>query len=173
MTSITYHLATAEEVPEFHKFFAYTIRELFCEYSKETLEYFVTKDYDEWWMTKSIKEKSKYLYIAKDGSKTVGYNFFGKVYGGVTMSSWIAVIPEYQNQGIAKKLLSLWEDWALNNGAHAIQIWTRDKNIAYYEKRGFTYSGKFPNAWFGMTTNLLYKTLIVVDPKSYQPLNRS
>lgn len=173
MPKISYHLATAEEIPEFHKLFSYTIRELFCDYSKETQEYFLTKDYDEWWMTKSIKENSKYLFIARDSEQMVGYVFFNKLYGGVTMASWIAVIPEYQNHGIAKRLLELWENWAMEHGAHALQIWTQDKNISYYQKRGFSLSGKFPHAWFGMTTNLLYKNLKIVDPKTYKPLNLS
>ena len=169
MTVINYNLATVEEVPEFHKFFAYTINELFGDYSKETQEYFLSKDYDEWWMTKSIKEGSKILYLAKDQQSIVGYIFFGRVYGGVTMASWIAVSPDYQKKGIAKELINLWEQWAINNDAHALQLWTQDKNIAYYQKRGFTLSGQFPHAWFGMTTNLLYKTLKAVDAKSYKP----
>ncbi len=173
MPDITYHLATAEEIPEFHPLFSTTLHELFSEYSKETQTYFVTKDYDEKWMTKSIKDLSKFLYLAKDKGRTVGYIFFNKIYGGVTMASWIAVIPEYQNHGIAKKLLSLWEDWANSKGAHALQLWTKDKNVPYYQKRGFVHAGKFPHAWFGLTTNLLYKTLKVVDPKSYNPLNLS
>lgn len=173
MSNISYHLATAEEIPEFHKLFSYTIRELFCEYSKQTQDYFLSKDYDEWWMTKSVKENSKYLFLAKDNEKTIGYIFFNKLYGGVTMASWIAVLPEYQNRGIAKKLLELWENWAKEHGAHALQIWTQNKNVSYYQKRGFSLSGNFPHAWFGMTTNLLYKILKEVDPKSYNPLNLS
>ncbi|MBP9702851.1 GNAT family N-acetyltransferase [Candidatus Woesebacteria bacterium] len=169
MSEITYDLATIDEVPEFHKFFAYTINELFGDYSKETQEYFLSKDYDEWWMTKSIKEGSKILYLAKVNNSIVGYIFFGKIYGGVSMASWIAVSPDYQKKGIAAELLNLWEQWVINNKGHALQIWTQDKNIEYYQKRGFTHSGQFPSAWFGMTTNLLYKTLKSVEAKTYKP----
>lgn len=170
MTNITYRLATIKDVPAFHKFFTYTIKDLFCEYSRATQEYFVTKDYDQWWMTKSIKEKSKFLYLASDGDNIVGYIFFGKVYRGVSLASWIAVTPTYQNQGVAKELLKLWEGWAKTNNAHALQVWTQDKNIGYYQKRDFNLAGKFPGAWFGITTNLLYKTLKPVEAKSYTPL---
>lgn len=169
MSDITYHLAAVDDVPVFHKFFAYTINELFGDYSKETQQYFLSKDYDEWWMSKSIKEGSKILYLARDKANIVGYIFFGKVYGGVSMASWIAVEPAHQKQGIAKELLKLWELWAIDHHAHALQIWTQDKNIGYYQKRGFTISGQFPMAWFGITTNLLYKNLKKVEAKSYIP----
>ncbi len=169
MPDITYHLATPEEVKSFHVFFRETINQLFSEYSKETREYFVEKDYDEWWINKSVSDKSKYIYLAMHDKEIVGYILFGKVYGGVSMASWIAVSPLFQNKGIGKELMKLWEDWALENGAHSLQLWTQDKNISYYEKLCFTLSGKFPHAWFGATTNLLYKTLKIVNAGEFIP----
>lgn len=169
MSDIAYSLLTSDEVKSFHVFFKESINQLFCEYSEETRKYFVEKDYDEWWIKKSVSEKSKYVYIATHDSKIVGYILYGKVYGGVSMASWIAVSPPFQSKGIGKKLMKLWEDWAVENEAHSLQLWTKDKNITFYEKLGFTLSGKFPHAWFGATTNLLYKTLKIVSPEKFIP----
>ena len=182
MPDITYHLATPEEVKDikyklagkddisiFFDFFKQSIDTQFEDYSKETLTYFTQKDYDKWWISKSISDKSKYIYLAMFNEKIVGFILFSKVYGGVTNASWLAVSPEFQGKGVGTTLVSEWERWAKRENAHSMYLWSKDKNIPFYKKLGFNVSGKFPNAWFGVTTNLLFKTLKMVDPTTYIP----
>jgi GNAT superfamily N-acetyltransferase len=54
----------------------------------------------------------------------------------------LAVGREYQNKGIASKLLSMWEEDVLAQGGHNIYLWTYDFNVAFYNHNYLEKKGK-------------------------------
>lgn len=155
----TYPRLTGDEVVGFYPFFERAVHELFPEYTELTRTYFTEADYTLAWMKRVIASKDKIAYLAKRSEKVIGFILFNKVYGGVSGASWLAVSPSDQNQGIGTELLKCWEIEALDQHAHALQLWTTDKNRAFYEKRGFRHGGTFPQAWFGVDMPLMYKPI--------------
>ncbi len=167
MAKLTYFKATQNEVRDFFPFFTHSIQDLFPEYTVMTREYFVKKDYTKLWLEKVINKGDKVLFIAKDGDAFAGYLLVNKVYGGVSTASWLAVTPQYQKQGVATKLVTIWEDYCLKQHAHALQLWTTSRNLAFYTRRGFINAGTFEQAWFGVDMPLMYKNLRPAEEKNY------
>ncbi len=167
MTDITYSRAKTNDVEAFFSFFKSSIRDLFSEYTVMTREFFVEKDYTKSWMKKAIQKGDKILFIAKNNDEHAGYLFVNKIYGGVSMASWLAVSPKFQKLGIATQLVKMWEDYCLKHNAHALQLWTTNHNLEFYEKRGFVNAGTFNQGWFGVDMPLMCKSLRPADEKNY------
>lgn len=111
-----------------------------------------------------MSKGKKYVYLSEDEGKLVGYLLVAKSIAGVAFADWLAVDNKYQKKGIATKLISMWEKDAIEEGAHALYLWTtNDYNINFYKNRGFSLSGKFPKAWHGIDTYLMCK--ILREPK--------
>jgi ribosomal protein S18 acetylase RimI-like enzyme len=166
-TTITYHKGTVEDIPAFLSFFRTSVPILFPEYSPNSAAYEVDIDYGPKWMTDQLTLGLKIVYLAFDRSKVVGYLFTARSLAGVAFADWLGVDKDYQGRGIATKLLSLWQEVALEEGAHALQLWTSKKNIGFYEKQGFTNGGLFPKSWHGLDSYLMYKILREPEEKNF------
>lgn len=53
----------------------------------------------------------------------------------------IAVLPEYQHQGIARALMEHFKEQARERGKMGILLTCKDEKIGFYESLGFTYDG--------------------------------
>lgn len=167
MEGLLIRQGTTEDVPALIPFFKRSLVELFPEYTANTHAFFTEMRYSTANIHKSLNNELIYLFIATHMEKVIGYFMAYKPSGGVSMAIWIAVEPSYQKHGIASKLLALWEDSAKKDGAHALQLWTGDKNIPFYQRRGLTIVGKFPKAWYGIDINLLYKQIQKPKEENY------
>lgn len=167
MDSIQLRQSTIADFPHFYPIFKLSLETLFPEYTKATKAYFSTVRFKKPVIRKSLKEESKLLFLALNKEKIVGFLLVNKVDVGVSMAVWLAVLPEYQGHGIASGLITLWEKKVKQDGAHALQVWTQEKNISFYEKCGFTLVGLFPKAWYGIDINLLYKPIQSPKEKHY------
>ncbi len=165
--TIKYSQATSDQIEEFYSFFSKSVTELFPEYTVLTREYFIEKDYTKEWMKGVISKQDKILFVARNGKDIAGYLLVNKVYGGVSVASWLAVFKDYQKIGVASTLMKMWESFAIDNHAHALQLWTTDKNVSFYIKRGFVNAGIFKDGWFGIDMPMLYKPLRKSKEKNY------
>ena len=53
----------------------------------------------------------------------------------------IAVLPEYQHNGIASELMSHFKEHAKNRGKEGVILTCKDEKVTFYEKNGFSYVG--------------------------------
>ena len=53
----------------------------------------------------------------------------------------IAVLPDYQHQGIARALMEHFKENAKKRGKQGILLTCKDEKIGFYESLGFTYDG--------------------------------
>ena len=87
----------------------------------------------------SLRAHSSILYVAENEEQVVGTVMAG--YDG--HRGWIyylAVLPDYQGQGIGKKLYDMAHQWLKDQGAPKVHILIRDDNmtaVSFYERLGF------------------------------------
>lgn len=152
-------LAEKEDFDNFLAYFKNTLSINFPYYSQNSVNYTIEQDYGQKWLKEKLTKGGKKVYVALDGNNIGGYLLVTKQIAGVSFADWLAVDKNYRNKGIASKLLSLWEKNALDEGAHALHLWTTIVNIQFYKNRGFVLGGQFPKAWHGVNSYLLYKPL--------------
>jgi ribosomal protein S18 acetylase RimI-like enzyme len=148
-----------KEVQEFYNYFSLTLSENFPHYTKKTIKYFTGKAFTEEAFWKDVKTGERKIYLAVIKNKIVGYLVSLPSYGGIGFCNWVAVDKNYRGLGIASALLDIWEKDALEEGAHKLELWTDQRNISFYKKRGFELLGKIPDNYFGKDDYLFYKTL--------------
>ena len=166
-TVITYRKGTRKDIPAFLVFFKTSLPSLFSFYSPNSIGYTVEVDYGPLFLTKKLNKGEKKLYLALKGNKIIGYLLVMESIAGVSFADWLGVDKQYQRRGIASHLLSFWEQEALAEGAHALQLWTTKNNVEFYKKRAFVCGGLFPKAWHGENCYPIYKTLRDPDEKNF------
>jgi len=167
MSNLSFRQCEDTDIPAFLSFFKVTIPLLFTQYSPHSIAYEVDVDYGPVWMTDRLKKGGKKAYLAFDDKKIVGFILAEKSIAGVSFADWLGVDKKYQRQGIASKLLALWEGDAFAQGAHALQLWTSKNNLTFYKNRGFMNGGLFPKAWHGEDCYLIYRLLREPEEKNF------
>lgn len=128
-------------------------------YKKDTVKAY-QKMFGEAYFAKIFSEKKNCILGAFDNDKLIGAVVIKPDIGGVAYVDWLVVGNAYRGAGVGSALLSEMESWLLNNKYHYVYLFTEtDKNIKFYEKRGFIYVGKYEGAWFGETEHTLGKKL--------------
>src|SRR6266404_2796161 len=133
---------TKKELDLFYDFFSKNLARDFPHYSKKVIDYLLTKQFNAKIFEKEVKARERQIFLAKADAQVVGYLVASYPYGGITLCNWIAVDSKVRRVGIASKLLSEWEKWALFERAHKLQLSTDVRNVDFYKKRGFTLLGK-------------------------------
>ena len=113
-----------------------------------TKEDILSKDFDSekkvsaWRETIKVSgKKSKYVCVAKDKDKIVGFCKASKKKGFNELDV-LYILPEYQGMGIGRKLLDRAVDWLGRKKKIFLKVAAHNKNaIGFYEKYGFVKTG--------------------------------
>jgi ribosomal protein S18 acetylase RimI-like enzyme len=159
--------ATKEDLKSFYPFFRKSITSQFPEYSSNTTRFFTEEEFSEKQLTEQIERGNKIVFIASLKNEIIGFITGQPLYGGVGLAEWLAVDEAYHNMGIGKELLKTWEEYVLQDGGHKVHLWSAEKNIHFYENRGYTVVGRIPENWFGAEDFLLYKSLQKATEDNY------
>lgn len=160
-------LARYRDLKPFFSLLSDSLNKLFPEYTKNTIEYLKRIDYAKKDLRTWVKKRTKQLFLATAKRKKIGYLLSSKPYGGVGYCHLLAVMPEFQGNGIASTLLKTWEKQAKKDGAHKVQLWADKRNVNFYKNREYTLVGFIPDDTFGITDYLFYKTLRKSNEKNY------
>ena len=166
-TDITYRKGTNNDIPAFLAFFKASIPALFPQYSPLSIRFTLDVDYGPQWLTERLQKGNKKIFIALQKEEIIGYILFTKSIVGVSFADWLAVGKMHQKQGVASRLLAIWKEEALLEGAHSLQLWTSKNTVEFYKKRGFSCGGIFPQAWHGEDCYLIYTSLREPDEKNF------
>lgn len=158
-SNYTIKLATLVDIDAFYTLFETSMNTQFSEYSDKTIQHFLQKEYPRAILKDKIEKKRVFLFLACKNEKVVGYLIGQRVYGGIAFGEWLGVDDYHQRQGIGSALLQVWEQHSIQEGAHKTHIWTAEKNVDYYKKRGYVLVGKVPDNYFGSDDHFMYKTL--------------
>jgi len=116
--------------------------------------------YSKEYFTKFLEKKDHAVFGAYQNENLVGIIVMMENDGGVLHIDWLVIKKEFRGKGFGTLLLKEAGKWALEQHLHYVYLFTEtDKNIAFYEKRGFHYIGKHSNSWFGETEHILGKLL--------------
>lgn len=152
-----------EEVGSFYSFLSESIRGRFPEYTEKTREYFAEKRHSRDKLREELKAGARSVLVAAAEGKYAGFLMYEPLFGGVAFCNWLVVKEELQGRGLASRLLEEWERISREAGAHKLIIWTNNRNVEFYKKRGFILVGNIPDNYFGATDYLLYKS--IQEPK--------
>lgn len=166
-SDITFRTGKTEDIPAFLAFFKTSLPTLFTQYSSNSINYEVEDDYGPQFLTEKLGNGEKKVYLALKEDCVVGYLLVMKSIAGVSFADWLGVGTTHQKKGIASKLLTFWEQEALVEGAHILQLWTTKNNVEFYKKRGFVCGGLFPKAWHGEDCYLIYRILREPEEKNF------
>lgn len=79
-----------------------------------------------------------YCYLATEGSKIIGtVCIYNDENLGCVQISKLAVLAEYQKNGVGSKLLKKAEDWAIRNGYSCALLGSPIDLVGLYRKRGY------------------------------------
>lgn len=163
MNNIIYRKAQTEDIDELYRFSSEKTPEYFSDtYTKKTLDHFVSKKDSKEALSKGIE--NGLILLALDSGRIIGYlSAKSKVYAGVWLSNWIMVDQKYRGQGIATHLIKQWEEEGIKRGAHCLMLFTENRNIDFYKKRGFTLMGIMKKGYYGADDVWFYR--IIQEPK--------
>lgn len=133
----------------------------FPEYSEKTKKYL--NETKEKTFIDEVENKVFFYFGAWKENTLVGIIEGGFLGGGVAYCSWLLVHPDFQHQGIGKKLLDSIEEMLIKKGIHSLHLYASKWNNPYYEKMGFEQVGLYRNAWYGSSDYLYAKT--IQEPK--------
>lgn len=157
------------DVPAITKMVHTSLREDFP-YKKETIKAYCGI-YSEKYFTGVFSDEKNTVFGAYENDKFIGVIVLKPNAGGVVYIDWLIVAKEYRGKGVGTTLLEKADEWSLTNKYHYLYLYTEtDKNISFYERRGFTYVGKHEGAWFGETEHILEKRLRKTPfPEAFEP----
>ncbi|KKP65665.1 MAG: hypothetical protein US74_C0034G0009 [Parcubacteria group bacterium GW2011_GWA2_38_13] len=167
MKKIIFKTGDKDNFNQFLEFFRNNLGNLFPHYSANSIGYTIDLDYSPAFLKREFESGVKELFLAYYEEKIAGYLLFAKSIAGVSFADWLAVDKPYRKQGIAAKLLSLWEEKAIKEGAYTLFLWTTLNNIQFYKNRGFALGGILPKAWHGVDCYIIYKNLMEPKEENY------
>ncbi len=148
---------TEDDNDEFNKVFTEVTQKGFPEYSQNILDWFTRDPYREAMHHLRVK------FGAFVDGKLVGYTVGSSYDGGVAFVYWLAVLKDFQKQGIGTKLLQAFENFVCDHGYHSLQLNADERNLDYYKKLGYEVIGLDKKSFYG-TDNYILKKLLQ-EPK--------
>ncbi len=128
-------------------------------YKKNTINFYLNYFNPEYFL-KLIKSEKGFILGAFEENKLVGIAAIKPDFGGVAYIDWLVVEEASRGKGVGSMLLSKIDKWALANKFHYLYLYTEtEKNIKYYERRGYKYIGVYRSSWFGEDEHTLGKLL--------------
>lgn len=147
------------DLPHFYSLFKKALFEDFKEYSPEVAA-FQWKRHRKRNLLKWIRNGEEYIFLAKDrDGKVIGILASQKIIGGVSNCDWLIISRENRGQGIGLSLLLFWEKWVKRNKGHLLTLSTDEKNLKFYQKRGFKEYGYMKDGYFGNSDYLMFKRI--------------
>ena len=108
------------------------------DYSREYIERIITSHSAE-----IISERAKdgHMYVACDGSRIIGCGAIAGYWGSTTESILLTifVLPEYQGQGVGKRIIQTLEQDEFFLRAKRIEIPASITAVEFYKKMGYNY----------------------------------
>lgn len=164
---ITVTSALTSDLAKFYNFFRSTLHEDFPYYSQNCIRYFLKEGYSLKSITNDLKKKERWLFLASDENKIVGYLLAIRQYGGVSYCQWVVVSRKHRHQQIATRLVDLWKQTAIEDGAHKLYLTTVKDTLEFYKKLGFEVMGILPKGYYGTDNIDMYKSIAEPDEKKF------
>jgi ribosomal protein S18 acetylase RimI-like enzyme len=149
-----------KDIDSFLDFFRKSVKTQFDEYSKNSKDFFLKKEWTKQRIKNSIKGDYIIYLLAFEKDKIVGYLIGSHSYGGVATVMWLAVDDDCQGRGIGRRLMNTFIDFLKEEGAHKVKLdVTNKENLGFYKKLGFTVQCLSKKDYFGLDSHWMYKDI--------------
>jgi ribosomal protein S18 acetylase RimI-like enzyme len=111
--------------------------------------------------------RSDVILSASEDDKFLGFIAASNPSGGVMSINWLAILETYRKKGYGTQLLNRLESYALKKGVHNIQVYTSQRNINFYKKRGFVLVGIDEKSYLGVDLYILKKLIQMPDENKF------
>lgn len=148
-----------EEVEIFWPVFSQVLKNDFPGYSLAVLDFFLNQVYTSSAFSYWLSQEEKTVLVAKIKEQIVGFAVLDRPYGGVCFCRWLGVLAKFQKQGIGKKLVDSWINYAQDYGCHKIEISSQPQAKDFYHKYGLELEGKRKLSYFGIDLYIFGKIL--------------
>ncbi len=156
---------TEQDEAEFNQVFSDTVQKEFPEYSQKIRDWFTNDPYRKAMIQLRVK------FGAFVDGKLVGYTIGSSYDGGVAFVYWLAVLKDFQHQGIGTKLLKAFEDFVKGYGYHSLQLNADERNLDYYKKLGYEVIGLDKKSFYGTDNYILKKLLQEPNEANFFKMN--
>ena len=150
------------ELPDFFELFQHTISESFPEWNEISKQTWLSDYYSpELWLKLLNQEKMPIFVAFAPDNKMIGFVAIEHITFGVAYLSWIAVLSNFQNQGIGGQLIKVVENWCLAQPKlHKIELETQLPSLeSFYLQHGYILEGTRKNSWQHLSNYLFGKVL--------------
>jgi len=148
---------------DFEKFYEFAsdfILNRYEDYPRQVRKKYLENDLNKDQLKEDIKKAEAEVLVAFAEGGIIGFAVLAFERGGATHIQWMAVDEKHRGHGVGSKLLSLAEEVAKEHKCHFVILWTEsEKNIKFYQKRGYYLVGLQRQAWYGIDENLMQKNL--------------
>lgn len=152
---------TLKDHQQVFELFSSLVTTQFPEYSLNTRKAIIS--HPKYWNSanyqKRLRSQDRLLLGAFITNTLIGLIDTEMPFGGVSLAVWLMIHPQHQRQGIGSALVKKWENKMLTQGAHLLYLYSDQRNLAYYQKLGFTQAGLMKNSWFGSDDYVLTKLI--------------
>lgn len=156
-----------KDFDRFYNFASDFILNRYQDYPPEVRKKYLEQDLDKKQLVEDIEKGNAQVLVAFSAGGIVGFAVLGFERGGAVHIQWLAVDEKYRGHGIGSQLLVLSEEVAKEHKCHFVILWTEsEKNIEFYQKRGYYLVGLQRQAWYGIDENLMQKNLCPPFPIS-------
>lgn len=141
---------TFQDLDLFWQVFSKVLQTDFPGYTKAVVDYFLNKAYTRANFNYWLSTDWKIVLAAKAEAGIIGFAVLDKPYGGVCFCRWLGVLAEFRNQGVGKKLIEAWLNYAKNSGCHKAEVASQPEAKDFYKKCNLDLEGKRKLSYFGI-----------------------
>ena len=164
---------TFQDLDLFWQVFSKVLQTDFPGYTKAVVDYFLNKAYTranfnywlstDWKIVLAAKTEGHPKALLPEKGPTastfrhvgfragiIGFAVLDKPYGGVCFCRWLGVLAEFRNQGVGKKLIEAWLNYAKNSGCHKAEVASQPEAKDFYKKCNLDLEGKRKLSYFGI-----------------------
>jgi len=156
-----------DEFDQFYDFFESNTRKLFPQYDPKAIEIMLKSD-SRLELKKKLKKKQLSFFVGLVNDQVAASLIADFApYGGISEFHWLMTDPKHQKKGLASSLLQFAEADLIDQGAHKVKLDADQRNLNFYQKRGYQIVGKIDEHYFGTEDYIMAKSLQKAKPENY------
>ncbi|MEI7579326.1 MAG: GNAT family N-acetyltransferase [bacterium] len=152
---------TAPELTAFYQAFSAIMDEGYNNFPEYLKKYFMETLYPynnfQFWLSRNIRKIL--ITVDESNNSLAGFVVGDHTYGGVGFISWLGVLPQYRKQGLATQMLAEYEKYVLARKGFALELFTFDHLLPFYNSLGFKEIGRRDPGYFGQKNIIMTKQL--------------
>jgi len=155
---------STNDIEEFYPVFSSVLQTEFPGYAPTIVKYLLTRIYTAPTFKFWLQREEKCILGAYHNNQIIGFAVIDSPYGGVSLCRWLGVQRDYQRKGYGTALIRAWNESAMTQKTHKMEVAGQPKSKEFYEKMGFAHEGLRKKSYFGIDQYLFGK--VIAEPNA-------